>query len=165
MLRTRPHPAWLLGRMPRFLVLAFGNGVVSTIAACTASAVLGDRINTAVGFAVLVAWLLAVPGVYLVMLMMAWLATQYVITDRRVFAVEGVILRRSFTIPLPEITKLSVTQTAVDELFRSGDLLIESEGRRGASVLHRLPQVHMLHSRLMDLLTMSKQGRPTEHAT
>jgi len=156
-LRSRPHPAWLLGRMPRFLVVAFGNGVVATILACGASAVLGDSIDTALGFAVLVAWLLAVPGAYLVVLMVTWLAMHYVITDRRIFAAEGVFRRRSFTIPLPEITKLSFTQTAVDEVFRSGDLLIESEGRRGASVLHRLPRIHRLHSQLMNLLADRRQ--------
>lgn len=157
-LRTRPHVAWLLSRLPMLAVVSIGNGVVATIVACATAALLADTgegaktgFKTGVHLATLMAWILAVPAVYLIVLLSVWLTTHYVITDRRVFAVEGTIggriRRQCSSIPLPEITKVSHTQKPFDALFGSGDLIITS-GKTELR-LQRLPQVEKAKAALL----------------
>jgi membrane protein YdbS with pleckstrin-like domain len=64
---------------------------------------------------------------------MEWWTTQHVITNERVIYRAGILSRRGKEIPLEVINDVAFSQTVLERMFRSGDLLIESAGEMGQS--------------------------------
>lgn len=72
-------------------------------------------------------------GVATIRRFLDWVTTQHVITNERVIYRAGVLSRRGKEIPLEVINDVAFSQTVVERMFRSGDLLIESAGEMGQS--------------------------------
>ncbi len=68
-----------------------------------------------------------------------WRTTHYVVTTHRLLFREGVLTRRGRDIGLSRITDVSYRQTLWERLVRSGTLSIESAGDSGATVLRKIP--------------------------
>ena len=75
-----------------------------------------------------------------------WFTTQYVITNERVVYRAGVFSRSGVEIPLEQITNVSFSQTLLERLIRSGDLVIESAGETGQSRYSDIPDPEGLQS-------------------
>jgi len=90
-----------------------------------------------------VAWL--VLGLYP---LIAWFFTLYVLTNERLIARSGVLARHGLEIPLEQINDVTFTQTILERILHSGDLLIESAGTQGQSSFSNIPEPEEFHSLL-----------------
>jgi len=68
-----------------------------------------------------------------------WRTTHYVITTHRLLFREGILARRGRDIGLSRITDVSYRQTLWERIINSGTLTIESAGEGGATVLKQIP--------------------------
>lgn len=68
-----------------------------------------------------------------------WLTTNHVITNERVIYRAGLISKMGKEIPHEVINDVSFRQSAIERLFGTGDLLIESAGTHGQSRYSDIP--------------------------
>ena len=121
------HPHWW------FLV-----GPIVAVAASSAAAVfLGRSDNTALGIAGLV--LMGVALLWLLVRYLKWRTTHFVLTTDRLIHRSGVLAKQGREIPLERINDLTVNQSIFERMIRAGDVMIESGGERGQSLLSDLP--------------------------
>jgi membrane protein YdbS with pleckstrin-like domain len=64
-----------------------------------------------------------------------WVTTHFVLTTDRLIFRSGVLAKLSREIPLERLNDVTFTQSLWERLIGAGDLLIESAGERGQSVL------------------------------
>ena len=108
----------------------------------------GNRIQW-VAVALLV--LIAIPAV--VVPILRWRTTHYVITTHRVMVRRGVLTKSGKDITLSKITDVSFQRTVLDRMIGSGSLHIESAGDSPDEDLHNIPRsnvVQQLINRLVD---------------
>jgi uncharacterized membrane protein YdbT with pleckstrin-like domain len=112
----------------------------------------------------------AVLGVLLVWLLVAlprwiaWWFTHYVVTNERVIVRRGFIARQGKEIPLEVINDVAFSQSVIERLLRSGDLLIESAGEQGQSRYSDIPDpegVQALIYRQREARMLGLQGSQT----
>ena len=60
-----------------------------------------------------------------------WKFTEFVLTNERIIARSGVVAKVSREIPLERVNDVTVTQSMLDRLVRSGDIRLESAGEYG----------------------------------
>jgi uncharacterized membrane protein YdbT with pleckstrin-like domain len=94
----------------------------------------GSGALAATALIVLVWAMLAVPPV------VRRLFTQYVLTTERIIVRSGIISRSGVEIPLENINNVLFSQSVIERALRYGDVLIESAGSQGQSVLADIPQ-------------------------
>lgn len=93
-----------------------------------------------------------------------WWFTHYVVTNERVIVRRGFVARQGKEIPLEVINDVAFSQTVIERLLRSGDLLIESAGEQGQSRYSDIPDpegVQSLIYRMREARTLGLQGKPT----
>ncbi|SNR56863.1 PH domain-containing protein [Blastococcus mobilis] len=71
--------------------------------------------------------------------LLRWRTTHYVVTTHRLLFREGILTRRGRDVGLSRITDVSFRQTLWERIVRSGTLTIESAGDSGATVLRQIP--------------------------
>lgn len=112
----------------------------------------------------------AVGGILLLWLIIAlpqwikWWFTHYVVTNERLIVRRGFIARQGKEMPLEVINDVAFSQTVVERLLRSGDLLIESAGEQGQSRYSDIPDpegVQSLIYEMRETRTLDLQGRTT----
>ena len=114
------HPHWKMLVLPvlAFLIIV---GLGSYIAALIAGQ--SWRLYGWIGLAVLggsgVLWLMVVP-------LLRWRTTHFVLTTRRVLVREGILSRSGIDIPINRINSVQFTQSLIDRMLGSGKLIIES---------------------------------------
>jgi hypothetical protein len=115
-LRTRQHPLatiiearwpWLLF-IGSFVLLIFSQGMAD------------GQLRTIVGYVVLGGFVISL--LWLVKIYWTWLSQDYLITNRRVVKVEGIINKRSADSSLEKINDAVLTQDLWGRLFNYGDL-------------------------------------------
>ena len=127
------HPHWLTLFWPVvwFLVIvggaSFGMAVVPT-----------GRQQGVVRMLILAVALVLLLAVVLVPVL-RWRTTHYVITTHRLLFREGIMSRRGRDIGLSRITDVSYRQSLWERIINSGTLTIESAGEGGATVLKQIP--------------------------
>lgn len=121
------HPHWW------FLV-----GPVLATVFSTAVLVLLGRFDVdyvwLIGAGLLIVSLLWLFGRYL-----RWRTTNFVLTTDRLIHRSGVLRKMGKEIPLDRINDLTVNQSLFERIIRAGDVMIESGGERGQSLLSDLP--------------------------
>lgn len=141
------HPHWLTVVGPVFVALLFAAGAV-TIAAVTPDDGRGNLIQwVVVGILALV----AIPAV--VVPLLRWRTTHYVVTSHRVMVRKGILNKSGKDITLSKITDVSFEQTLLDRIINSGSLRIESAGDSPDETLKNIPHsndVQQLINRLID---------------
>jgi uncharacterized membrane protein YdbT with pleckstrin-like domain len=131
----RPH--WRLLVIPFFWTLLFGAAIWLTWSL--------DPANDAFDWAVtaLAAVLFVRFGFYP---FISWWFTHYVLTNERLIRRSGVLARKGVEIPLENINDVSFSQTILERVLRSGDLLIESAGTQGQSRFGDIPEPEAFQS-------------------
>ena len=77
-------------------------------------------------------WLIIVVALgYLVVRMLQWNTTHFVVTSHRVIYRHGVIGKIGIDIPLERVNNVSIHQSVFERMIDAGDLLIESGGEDG----------------------------------
>ena len=137
---TRTHPKALL--LPLLvLVVLLAIGVVFTT-------VVEHRIPR------LVAWIaLALAALWWVLRpFLAWLASSYTITNRRLITRHGILTRRGHDIPLSRISDVAYERDLIDRLLGCGTLVISDASTHGQVLLYDIPQVEETQRRVNALL-------------
>jgi uncharacterized membrane protein YdbT with pleckstrin-like domain len=110
----------------------------------------------------------AIGGIVLLWLIVAlpqwikWWFTHYVVTTERIIVRRGFVARQGKEIPLEVINDVSFSQSVIERLLRSGDLLIESAGEQGQSRYTDIPDPERVQSsiyKLREARTLNLQGQ------
>jgi uncharacterized membrane protein YdbT with pleckstrin-like domain len=96
--------------------------------------------------------------------LMRWRATHYVITTHRLLFREGILARRGRDLGLARITDVSYTQTLWERLISSGTLTIETAGEGGATVLRQIPDSDGVQQLLNHMVEEDADRRAQEGA-
>lgn len=83
------------------------------------------------------------------MRILRWRFATYHLTDRRIVMEGGILSRTAETIPLDRIQNTVIHRPLGDRLIGAGDIEIESAGRDGVEVLHRIPKAESFYSELL----------------
>ena len=78
--------------------------------------------------------------------LIAWWFTSYVLTNERLIRRSGILSREGLEIPLENINDVRFSQTVLERILRSGDVLVESAGEQGQSRFGDVPQPEDFHS-------------------
>jgi uncharacterized membrane protein YdbT with pleckstrin-like domain len=124
---VRPH--WIVMARP-FLVLA---------AAIAAAIVVSAKTDNDPLLLVVLAVVLVVL-VWFLYRLARWATTNLVVTGDRLIVRSGIVAKRGREIPLERINDITVTQSVVNRLLRSGDLVVESAGERGQESFPECPR-------------------------
>jgi uncharacterized membrane protein YdbT with pleckstrin-like domain len=91
-----------------------------------------------------------------------WRSTHYVVTSHRLLFREGILARRGRDLGLSRITDVSFSQTLWERIVRSGTLTIESAGDGGATVLSRIPDSESVQQLLNQMIEEDADRRAYE---
>jgi uncharacterized membrane protein YdbT with pleckstrin-like domain len=127
------HPHWLTLFWPVVWFLVIVGGASFGLAVVPAGRQQG--VVRMVVLAVALALLLTV----VLVPVLRWKTTHYVITTHRLLFREGILSRHGRDIGLSRITDVSYRQSLWDRIINSGTLTIESAGESGATVLEQIP--------------------------
>ncbi len=75
--------------------------------------------------------LTALDAIWLLARLAKWKTTNFVVTTDRLIFRAGVVSKQGKEIPLERLNDISFSQTVIERLLGSGDLMIESGGERG----------------------------------
>lgn len=76
----------------------------------------------------------------------AWWFTSYVLTNERLIRRSGILSRAGLEIPLENINDVRFTQSIIERVLRSGDVVVESAGEQGQSRFADIPEPEDFHS-------------------
>jgi uncharacterized membrane protein YdbT with pleckstrin-like domain len=122
----RPH--WVTMAKPSLALIASVGGAIWVSANTDSDPLL---------LAVLV--LVLITLVWFLVRFAKWVTTNLVVTNDRLIVRSGVIAKRAREIPLERINDITVTQSVVNRILRSGDLVVESAGERGQEAFPECP--------------------------
>jgi uncharacterized membrane protein YdbT with pleckstrin-like domain len=152
------HPHWLTVFWPVvwFLLIV---GAASFGAAAIPEGDNQDLVRlVVVGVAVLLGLALVVVP------LLRWRTTHYVITTHRLLFREGILARHGRDIGLSRITDVSYRQTLWDRIINSGTLTIESAGESGATVLKAIADSDGVQQLLNHMIEEDADRRARESA-
>ncbi len=139
------HPHWkcLIGPV---LVLLVATALAAFAAALVSKAGWDPTATKVVSGVIAAIWLVVI-GWFTVRPFLAWRATHFVITDRRVMYRHGLFTRSGIDIPLARINSVEFRHGLLDRMARTGTLIIESASQDPLE-FNDIPQVEQVHSLL-----------------
>lgn len=117
------HPHWW------FLAPAGAATTVSGVLTLTVLAQFDGWLETVAIYLMIGA--LVVSASWMVVKMVQWRTTYFVVTSHRVIYRQGVLARSGVEIPIERMSNVNFKQTIFERLIGAGDLIIESSGRDG----------------------------------
>jgi uncharacterized membrane protein YdbT with pleckstrin-like domain len=102
--------------------------------------------------------------VFVLVPLLRWRTTHYVITTHRLLFREGILARRGRDIGLSRITDVSYRQSLWERIINSGTLTIESAGEGGATVLRQIPDSEGVQQLLNHMVEEDADRRAQESA-
>jgi uncharacterized membrane protein YdbT with pleckstrin-like domain len=152
------HPHWLTIFWPIVWFLVVVGGASFGMAAIPSGQQQGlYRLLVLALAVVLLVVLVVVP-------LLRWRTTHYVITTHRLLFRQGILSRHGRDIGLSRITDVSYRQTLWDRIINSGTLTIESAGDSGATVLRQLPDSEGVQQLLNHMVEEDADRRAQESA-
>jgi uncharacterized membrane protein YdbT with pleckstrin-like domain len=151
------HPHWLTVFWPvvRFLLIvgaaSFGAALIPP------SAQQGTLRLVVLGLAVVLVLITVVVP------LLRWRTTHYVITTHRLLFREGIVARSGRDLGLSRITDVSYTQTLWERIIKSGTITIQSAGEH-ATVLTRIPDSDGVQQLLNHMVEEDADRRAQESA-
>jgi uncharacterized membrane protein YdbT with pleckstrin-like domain len=103
--------------------------------------------------------------VFVVVPLLRWRTTHYVVTTHRVLFREGILSRRGRDIGLSRITDVSYSQSVWERIINSGTVTIESAGDSGATVLKQIPDSDGVQQLLNHMVEEDADRRAQENAS
>jgi uncharacterized membrane protein YdbT with pleckstrin-like domain len=152
------HPHWLTLFWPVVRLL-----LIVGAASFGMAAIPAGRQQGVLRMAVLAAALVLLLFVVLIPLL-RWRTTHYVITTHRLLFRVGILTRRGRDLGLSRITDVSYRQTLWERLINSGTLTIESAGDSGATVLRQIPDSDGVQQLLNYMIEEDADRRAQESA-
>nr|WP_204331514.1 PH domain-containing protein [Geodermatophilus sabuli] len=113
-----------------------------------------NEVSTTVGFLVL-----GVTFGFLALRIGEWWMRRFIVTNRRVLLISGIIVRTVALLPLRRITDLTYKETLVGQVLGYGTFRFESAGQQQAlSEITYLPRADLLYRKVSALLFGSDGG-------
>ena len=152
------HPHWLTIFWPVvwFLFIVGGASFGAAVVPVGSSQGLYRLLIVALAVVLLLAFVL-VP-------LLRWRTTHYVITTHRLLFREGILARRGRDIGLSRITDVSYSQNVWERIVNSGTVTIESAGESGSTVLRRIPDSDGVQQLLNHMIEEDADRRAQESA-
>lgn len=135
-------------------VLAAGVAALILIPAALGGVQLGG-VKVAIAAALVVAVLL-----WTLVHWLRWRLLTYQLTDRRIIVDGGVLSRFSESITLDRIQNTVLRRPLGDRLLGTGEIEIESAGRDGVEVMHRIPRPQQFYGRLLQAMQDLRRAGP-----
>ncbi|MDQ3715997.1 MAG: PH domain-containing protein [Actinomycetota bacterium] len=152
------HPHWLTVFVPTVLFILVV-GVASFLVAVIPEGEAQDILRIVVlALAVIVLILLVIIPV------LRWRTTHYVITTHRVMVRTGILSRHGKDIGLTRITDVSYTQSLWDRIIGAGTLTIESAGEGPPQVFRNIPNSDDTQQLINHLVEEGEQSRARDSA-
>lgn len=102
---------------------------------------------------------------WLVVALVKWRTTYFVVTSHRLIYRQGVVARNGVEIPLERVNNVNFHQTIWERLLQVGDLLIESGGQEGQQVFSDIARPeevqNIIHSTIQHEKGRRFDGAPT----
>lgn len=152
------HPHWLTVFWPVVAFLLIVGG------ASFGAAVIPVGSNQGLYRLLVIATAVVLLLVFVVVPVLRWRTTHYVITTHRLLFREGILARRGRDIGLSRITDVSYHQSVWERLINSGTLTIESAGDSGATVLRQIPDSDGVQQLLNHMIEEDADRRAQENA-
>jgi uncharacterized membrane protein YdbT with pleckstrin-like domain len=102
--------------------------------------------------------------VFVLVPLLRWRTTHYVITTHRLLFRQGILARQGRDIGLSRITDVSYRQSLWERIIDSGTLTIESAGEGGSTVLRRIPDSEGVQQLLNHMVEEDADRRAQEGA-
>ena len=146
---TRTHVKALL--VPAFflIVVAAVAGYLSTLPTGKAAPLL-QAVTWGIGLVVAL-WLVVKP-------FLAWLTTEYTVTNRRLITRTGILSRRGHDIPLVRVNDVAYEHGLLDRMLGCGTLVISDASQHGQVILPDIPHVERVHLAISELLYSHTDG-------
>ena len=149
------HPHWWY----------YGSSLLWTVAGAFAGLVVLQRppstLRTVIGYLVL--GFVVVNGARLVVSLVKWRTTYFVVTSQRLIYREGVIARDGVEIPLDRVNNVNFSQSILERFLGVGDLLVESGGQDGQQLFSDVSQPekvqNIIHSTIREMHSARTDGR------
>lgn len=87
-----------------------------------------------------------------------WRFATYTLTTRRIIVSRGVVSRVTESIALDRIQDTTVRKPLSDRMIHAGDIEIESAGREGTEILHRIPNPDGFYNELLQAIEDHRVG-------
>lgn len=88
-----------------------------------------------------------------------WNAERIVLTDRRIIEATGLLRKRVTSIPLRQVSSVSLERRVAGTLQRYGDLLLDV-GEHGGLRIERIPRVKAVYRRVVELAAEHPAAAP-----
>jgi uncharacterized membrane protein YdbT with pleckstrin-like domain len=152
------HPHWLTVFWPivAFLVLV-GLGSFG-------AALIPEGSNQGVYRLVVVVLAVLLAVAFVVVPVLKWRTTHYVITSHRILYRVGILSRTGRDIGLSRITDVSYSQTLWDRIINSGTLTIETAGEGGSTIWSAIPDSDGVQQLLNHMVEEDADRRAQESA-
>ncbi len=137
------HPHWKALVLPVLVLLVLG------AAGGFGVAVTGSTPAVQVALVVLALILVVV---FVLVPLLRWRTTHFVVSDRRVLVRSGVLARSGRDVPLSRINDITFSHSLLERMLGCGTLVIESAGERGQVVLRDVPRVEQVQRTVYDLV-------------
>lgn len=98
----------------------------------------------------------------------AYKRTFFVVTDRRVIYRHGILTRAGIEIPVDRVANIIFSQSIIERIIRSGDLIIESAGESGQQDFSNIPDPESVQNAIYQAMEAARDGdRPnaTSHVS
>lgn len=132
------HPHWW------FYAPATVSTVAVGIVGLSANSKLHGWMRTGAGFVFLAA--LIVSAAWLVVTVVKWRTTYFVVTSHRVISRRGALARNGVEIPLDRISNVNFSQTIFERVLGVGDLMLESAGKDSADSFTDISRPEMVQN-------------------
>ena len=142
--------------LPTVLVLLAVAVVTAVILVLLPRSVSGHDIGTVKAVIGLVIGLFVV-GAFLLRYL-RWRYTTYALTDKRILLSRGILSRYTESITLDRIQDTAISQSLIGRMFKAGTVEIESAGRDGTEMLHRVPRAEAFYNQLMAAIDEWRQA-------
>ncbi|MEY2967000.1 MAG: hypothetical protein RLY50_1050 [Actinomycetota bacterium] len=151
------HPHWWFFGAPLLWVVASGFGGLVVLSRTDGT------VRTLLSYVVLAA--IIVWSAILVVKLVKWRTTYFVVTSQRLIYRQGVVARDGVEIPLDRVNNVNFSQSILERLLGVGDLLVESGGQDGQQSFSDVAQPekvqNIIHSTIRDLrAAQSPHGGP-----
>lgn len=151
------HPHWWF----------FGPETLSLVASLFLTVYLRSKVTgwleTAVTYVGLAAIIVSMS--WLVVALVKWRTTYFVVTSHRLIYRQGVVARNGVEIPLERVNNVNFHQTIFERLLQVGDLLIESGGQEGqqtfSDISHPEEVQNIIHSTIQREKRQKFDGAPS----
>ena len=101
---------------------------------------------------------IVVAGGWLVVQVVKWRTTYFVLTSHRVIYREGVVARNGVEIPLERVNNVNFNQTIFERLIGVGDILIESGGQDGKQRFSDIARPMTVQNEIHQALQTCREG-------